>query len=244
MPPVTLHCLIHLSSPEFQRLHFPAIYDIKYSPPDSPQHYNLGAMMIWATFPYAVWQLSYHFFITVRRREKIAAGRPTSFTWLRKSYGNSWIGRRILSLPESLQEPAFMLTQYSYALATMVPCPLWFWYRWASAAFLLTVFVWSIYNGATFYIDIFGKRFQRELEQLKQDVAKWQTSPEMAMQPDPTPKADAKAGTSPPQTWSQPDVKSEHRGHDSIDQIPMLDGKGQAATGAEGGAADNVRERK
>lgn len=137
-----------------------------------------------------------------------------------------------------------MLTQYSYALATMVPCPLWFWYRWASAAFLLTVFVWSIYNGATFYIDIFGKRFQRELEQLKQDVAKWQTSPEMAMQPDPTPKADAKAGTSPPQTWSQPDVKSEHRGHDSIDQIPMLDGKGQAATGAEGGAADNVRERK
>jgi hypothetical protein len=243
MPPVTLHCLIHLSSPEFQRQHFPAIYDIKYSPPDSPQHYNLGAMMIWATFPYAVWQLSYHFFITVRRREKIAAGRPTSFTWMRKSYGNSWIGRSILSLPESLQEPAFMLTQYSYVLATMVPCPLWFWYRWASAGFLLTVFVWSIYNGATFYIDIFGKRFQRELEQLKQDVAKWQTSPDMAMQPDPTPKADAKAGTSSP-TWDQPDAKSEPRSHDSIDHIPMLDGKGKAATGAEGGAAVNVRERK
>jgi len=243
MPPVTLHCLIHLSSPEFQRQHFPAIYDIKYSPPDSPQHYNLGAMMIWATFPYAVWQLSYHFFITVRRREKIAAGRPTSFTWLRKSYGNSWIGRSILSLPESLQEPAFMLTQYSYALATMVPCPLWFWYRWASAGFLLTVFVWSIYNGATFYIDVFGKRFQRELEQLKQDVAKWQTSPEMAMQPDPTPKADVKAGTSPP-SWKRSEAESEHRSHDSIDQIPMLDVKGQGATGAEGGAVDNVRERK
>jgi hypothetical protein len=32
-----------------------------------------------------VWQLMYHFLITVRRRDKIAAGRPTSFTWLRKS---------------------------------------------------------------------------------------------------------------------------------------------------------------
>lgn len=136
-----------------------------------------------------------------------------------------------------------MLTQYSYALATMVPCPLWFWYRWASAGFLLTVFVWSIYNGATFYIDVFGKRFQRELEQLKQDVAKWQTSPEMAMQPDPTPKADVKAGTSPP-SWKRSEAESEHRSHDSIDQIPMLDVKGQGATGAEGGAVDNVRERK
>ena len=40
------------------------------------------------------------------------------------------------------------------------------------------VFGWSIYNGATFYIDVFGKRFQNELEQVKRDVAKWQGTPE------------------------------------------------------------------
>jgi len=62
----------------------------------------------------------------------------------------------------------------------MVPAPLWFWYRWASAGFLFTVFVWSIYNGAVYYIDVFGKRFQKELEKLKQDVAKWQMSPDIA----------------------------------------------------------------
>ena len=245
MPPVTLHCLVHLTPATVQKERFPAIYDVKYSPPESPQHYNLGAMMGWASVPYAVWQLSYHFFITVRRREKIAAGRPTSFTWLRKSYANTWIGRIVLSLPESLHEPAFMLTQYAYALATMIPCPLWFWYRWASAGFLLTVFIWSVYNGATFYIDIFGKRFQKELEQLKQDVAKWQTSPEAAMSPVQTPKAEPKSGTSPRQESS----KNEHKRHSSIDQIPMLDaGKSQAqqsATGAEGGRVpDGVRERK
>jgi Protein of unknown function (DUF2838) len=177
MPPVTLHTLVHLTPPEILKTRFPAIYTIKFSAPNSPEHYTLWAMLLWATVPYAIWQLSYHIFITVRRREKIAAGRPTSFTWLRKSYARTWIGRIVLNLPDWLQEPAFMLIQYSYACLTMIPCPLWFWYRWASAAFLLIVFGWSIYNGATYYIDVFGKRFQSELEALKRDVAKWQNSP-------------------------------------------------------------------
>lgn len=157
---------------------FPAIYNIKYSAPGSPEHYSLGAMMIWSSVPYAVWQLSYHCLITMRRREKIAAGRPTSFTWLRKSYAKTWIGKLVLSLPDRLQEAAFMFIQYSYAILTITPCPLWFWYRWASSAFLIVIFCWSIYNGATYYIDVYGKRFENELEQLKRDVSKWQSSPE------------------------------------------------------------------
>lgn len=73
-----------------------------------------------------------------------------------------------------------MLIQYGYALLTMVPCPLWFWSRWASGLFLATVFAWSVWNGATFYIDVFGNRFQKELEALKKDVAKWQSAAELA----------------------------------------------------------------
>ncbi|KAI9823898.1 MAG: hypothetical protein M1832_002216 [Thelocarpon impressellum] len=179
MPPVALHCLVHLIPQELQRERFPAIYTIRHSLPTSKEHYTLWAMMLWATVPYAVWQLSYHFMITVRRREKIAAGRPTSFTWLRRSYSKTWIGRGVLALPDVLQEPAFMLIQYSYAVITMLPCPIWFWNRYLSAGFLFVVFGWSVYNGATFYIDVFGKRFQTELEQLKKDVARWQTSPGM-----------------------------------------------------------------
>jgi hypothetical protein len=136
-------------------------------------------MMFWASWPYAVWQLSYHFLISVRRRDKIAAGRPTSFTWLRRSFANVWLGKIVLSLPESLQEPTYMGIQYLYALGTMIPCPLWFWYRWASGTFLGAVFAWSVWNGATYYIDVFGTRFQKELEELKKDVAKWQSSPDL-----------------------------------------------------------------
>src|ERR1700712_4596381 len=112
MPCVTLHCLVHLLSPEYQEEYYPAIYDIRFSSPDSPQHYGLLQMVIWATVPYAVWQLSYHFLITVRRRDKIAAGRPTSFTWLRKSYAKTWIGKIWLSLPGSFQKPHTFLIKY------------------------------------------------------------------------------------------------------------------------------------
>ncbi len=246
MPPVTLHCIVHLTSSDVQRSRFPGVYAIKYSSVDSSIHYSLLAMMLWSSIPYAIWQLSYHFLITVRRREKIAAGRPTSFTWLRKSYAKSWIGRLILGLPNQLQEPAFMLTQYLYALGSMLPCPLWFWYRWPSAIFLLSLFSWSIYNGATYYIDVFGTRFQKELEQLKKDVAKWQASPDVFSSPLMTPKAEAGSPTTPhPIDQTETSKEGVHkRSSNSIDKIPLLDHLSQGSTGTSGADVEGVRERK
>ncbi|KAK3066421.1 hypothetical protein LTR53_017239, partial [Teratosphaeriaceae sp. CCFEE 6253] len=156
-----------------------AIHTIRYSPASAPEHYSLSSMIIWATLPYAVWQLSYHFLITGRKRPQIAAGRPTSFTWLRRSYKGNFLGKFVLSCPETLQEPIFMGIQYGYALVTMLPCPLWFWSRWASAGFLMAVFTWASWNGATYYIDVFGKRMEKELEHLRKEVARMAKSPEM-----------------------------------------------------------------
>lgn len=245
MPPVTLHCLVHLTPPEIQLARFPGIYAIAQSSPESAVHYSLLGMMTWSSVPYAVWQLSYHFFITIRRREKIAAGRPTSFTWLRRSYAKTWIGRLILGLPEQLHEPAFMLTQYLYALGSMLPCPIWFWYRWPSALFLLSLFVWSIYNGATYYIDVFGTRFQKELEQMKKDVAKWQTSPDAFSSPLMTPKAeDGSVTPQQRQITDSANGKSGHKRSESIDQIPMLDAQHEGSSETEKVTDEGIRERK
>jgi hypothetical protein len=214
-------------------------------------------MLAWSTIPYAFWQLSYYFFITVRRREKIAAGRPTSFTWLRKSYSKVWIGKIVLSLPNALQEPAFMLIQYSYAVLTMLPCPLWFYSRWASAIFLLTVFTWSVYNGSTYYIDVFGKRFQKEMEAMKAEVAKWQHSTEGSINsPLLAPQAGGPEGLGIDEKQlgqmvgaSILDDGASSVGS-SIENIPLLNEERVAsATGAEvedgdGGARDIARERK
>lgn len=259
MPCVTLHCLVHLIPPEYQATRYPAIYKIITSDPFSPQHYTLWQMMFWASWPYAVWQLSYHVFISVRRAEKIAAGRPTSFTWLRKSFAKTYIGKFVLSLPESMQEGAYMLIQYGYALLTMIPCPIWFWYRWASATFLMILFGWSVWNGATFYIDVFGMRFSKELEQLKKDVAKWQSTPDLQgrtalLSPDqeqPNPLASPRAGNSISalQKTSMGEANENIAGGDtslqrngSIDKIPPLEGKG---TGADTASDESgLKERK
>lgn len=248
MPCATLHCVVHLCNPEHQRERFPAVYAIKHSPPGSPTAYaNLVSMLTWSTIPYAVWQLSYYFFITVRRREKIAAGRPTSFTWLRKSYSKAWIGRLVLSLPESLQETAFMLIQYCYAVATMLPCPLWFYSRWASATFLMVVFIWSIHNGSTYYIDVFGKRFQKELEAMKAEVAKWNVQDGM-ISPIITPLAEQSPSGSMLDKERGEAANAEALGN--VDSIPLLNEERNAghasSSGAniDGGVRDVARERK
>jgi hypothetical protein len=254
MPCATLHCVVHLLSPEFQEKRFPAIWTIKTSPPGSPTAYaNVLSMLAWSTIPYAFWQLTYYFFITVRRREKIAAGRPTSFTWLRKSYSKVWIGKFVLGLPTPLQEPAFMMIQYVYAVLTMLPCPIWFYSRWGSSAFLMIVFAWSVYNGSTYYIDVFGKRFQKELEAMKAEVAKWQSSPEaMLSSPLMTPYPGS-VGTNDEtkrlgEHMAARILEDNISSNSSVDNIPLLDERPieVQATGVqlEDGARDVARERR
>lgn len=176
--------------------------------------------------------------ITIRRREKIAAGRPTSFTWLRKSYAKNFLGRLVLSLPDILQEPAFMGIQYAYALLTMLPCPLWFWYRWASSAFLMAVFTWATYNGATYYIDVFGKRMEKELLALKKEVQRWQGTPEG--------KTIVDDGKSPVMNSVLDGDKLSHKRSTSVDNIPLLDEKKEGSTAIEDGMeqnAEGIRKR-
>lgn len=245
MPCVALHCIVHLISPELRAVRFPAPHIILTSAPSSPEHYSAKSMALWSTLPYLVWQIAYHLLITVRRRDAIAAGRPTSFTWLRKSYSKTIIGKAVIALPDSLQEPAFMLIQYLYALATMLPCPIWFWYRWASAGFLMAVFMWSVYNGATYYIDVFGTRFQKELEAMRKEVQKWQNTPEFHGD-----NGTIGVPAEPIGGKKDNDDKYVNVGESAnsvgvpTDKIPRLtDDKGMA-TALDGGVTDVVKERK
>jgi len=157
-----------------------------------------------------------------------------------------------------------MLIQYSYAVLTMLPCPIWFMSRYASAAFLTIVFTWSVYNGATYYIDVFGTRFQKELEALRAEVKHWQNTPVMSghsppMMPNPEgppPSELHLANTNDPMSDENLENVSKHENNvigESIkasgpsDRIPLLGAELSAqaeASGVDGGARDVARERK
>jgi hypothetical protein len=231
MPCVTLHCIVHLIPPSLQSTRFPAIYRIKTAEWGSPYHYSPIEMILWCSIPYAVWQMSYYLLITVRRADQIAAGRPTSFVWLKRSYKGTFLGRFVNSLPSWMQEFAFMGIQYGYAMLTTLPCALWFWYRWASAAFLISMFAWSVYSGATYYIEFFGRRFEKELDQLKKDVAKWQATPDGMKTPLMSPelesrdlKMTADGAAAHRRTRSTASEGTEGGGGaKTLDKIPLLD---------------------
>ncbi|KAG1857258.1 hypothetical protein C8R48DRAFT_607482 [Suillus tomentosus] len=121
---------------------------------------------------YICWQLMYWKFVLVDRRSKIASGqRTTSFSFLLNDK-RSAIGRALSTVPPKYRESSFMAGQLVYSLLTELPAvfllydsPMW------SGAFLLFIFSVSVWNGGGFYIEVFGRKFERELEALRKELA-------------------------------------------------------------------------
>ncbi|KAF9057780.1 hypothetical protein BJ165DRAFT_1538984 [Panaeolus papilionaceus] len=121
---------------------------------------------------YALWQLFYWKFLLVDRRAKIESGqRTTSFSWLLNDKRGA-IGRALGAVPPAYREASFMGGQFIYAILTEIPA-VFLLYRsstW-SAIFLLVIFGVSVWNGGGFYIEVFGRKFERELEALRKELA-------------------------------------------------------------------------
>ncbi|GEQ72576.1 hypothetical protein JCM33374_g6263 [Metschnikowia sp. JCM 33374] len=168
MPPLTMFVLVHETPKEYIAIRYPAVAQV--------HNWNFVNGILVTSIYYTIWQVSYHYFITVRRREQIANGRVTSFTYLKKSQSKSPLGKFVNSLPYSwMQVAAFTLIQFFYQIFTMLPCPIWFRYKHACGAFVCFIFSWSAYNGATYYIEVFGKRFEKEVKQLRVEINELQS---------------------------------------------------------------------
>lgn len=167
MPPITMFVLVHQTPKDYIQERYPAIADV--------ENWNFVNGIIWTSIYYTVWQVGYHYFITVRRKEQIAKGRMTSFTYLKEKNRKSFLGRIVNRQPYAwMQIAVFTLIQFGYQILTMIPCPIWFRYKHACATFVSFIFFWSAYNGATYYIEVFGKRFEKELKRLKAELAELQ----------------------------------------------------------------------
>lgn len=119
---------------------------------------------------YLIWQLVYYELIVIRKKSKIETGeRINSYSTMSKGKGP--VANLLGKAPPKRREPAFMLLQFVYTIITTLPAPLLLYpNRTASAVFFAGIFVISVWNGASYYVEVFGRRFEKELLQLRSEL--------------------------------------------------------------------------
>ncbi|KAH3674831.1 hypothetical protein WICMUC_003034 [Wickerhamomyces mucosus] len=177
MPPVVMYVITHQLPHDFKSRRFPAAVELIT--------WNFFSGIIWTSFYYLIWQAAYHYFITIRKAQKIKEGRVTSFEWLRKSFSNKWIGKFVNGLPGPFPVIAFTLIQYGYQLLTMSICPLFFAYKQLASLFITFIFLVATYNGATYYVDYYGRRLEKEVARLQKEISELQSADDHDIYEDP-----------------------------------------------------------
>ncbi|KAI0370166.1 hypothetical protein BV20DRAFT_966770 [Pilatotrama ljubarskyi] len=161
-PPLVFSVIRHYYPGAHKR--FPALRDVPHLQP-------FTALLL-SGIIYLIWQLLYWKFVLIDRRAKVQSGqRMTSFTYLLNDKRGA-IGRALARVPPQYREVAFMFGQLVYSVITELPAVFLlydsaFW----SSAYVLFLFGVSVWNGGGFYIEVFGRKFERELEALRRELA-------------------------------------------------------------------------
>lgn len=131
-----------------------------------------GQSLFLNTIIYLIWQTLYWKFVLVNKRKKIQSGqRTTSFSFLLNEQ-RGVIGKMLGGMPPQHREVYFMFGQLIYSILTSLPAVFLLYTspKW-SGAFLLFIFSVSVWNGGGYYIEVFGRKFERELESLRKELA-------------------------------------------------------------------------
>lgn len=133
--------------------------------------YRWYTMILTSAVPYIAWQAAYYKFISIDRRSKIESGqRQNSFHYMLNDKRGP-IGKLLQGITPGHRELWFIFAQFIYSCIFMLPPAAWFIHSpLASAAFLIIIFTVSAWNGATFYVEVFGRKFERELERLRKEM--------------------------------------------------------------------------
>lgn len=144
-PTLTLFVIYYIIDDQFKLKRFPGA--IKST--------NFKIIFLHTSLHYLIWQSLYHYFITMRKKNKIESGqRVTSFTYLINHQFKNW---PVTKLKSPWPMIIFIIAQYLYQLFTMSLCIIWLNNEIAATLFLVIIFGIASYNGAIYYIDIYKK---------------------------------------------------------------------------------------
>ncbi|GAA5880397.1 hypothetical protein JCM16303_003927 [Sporobolomyces ruberrimus] len=175
-PPFVFTVIRHYYPKEEALRRYPAMREL-------PHLDSWNAMFI-SMAVYAFWQIVYYHFVIQLRANKIKEGRATSFTFMVNDK-KRLIGKIAAKVPEGYREAAFMGGQAIYTIVTLLP-PVLVLYdsKFWSDVYLLFLFAVSVWNGASFYMEVFSRRFEKELLALRKEfdqqqalLARYSTNP-------------------------------------------------------------------
>ncbi|PWN48473.1 hypothetical protein IE53DRAFT_389331 [Violaceomyces palustris] len=161
-PPFVFTTLLHFTPRKVSLETFPALNGLERLDGLTAFWFNVSI--------YLVWQFLYYEFIAIRKKEKILTGqRINSYSTMSKGKGP--VANLLGKAPPRSREPAFMLLQFIYTIITTLPAPLiLFPSSKASAIFFFGIFTISVWNGASYYVEVFGRRFEKELMELRREM--------------------------------------------------------------------------
>ncbi|WWD09853.1 hypothetical protein V865_007981 [Kwoniella europaea PYCC6329] len=160
-PPIVLSVIRHNYPNAEER--YPGLKDV--------DNYKWYTMILLSGVPYILWQATYYKFISLDRKSKIESGqRQNSFQYLLNDKRGP-IGKALRGIRPEHRELWFIFCQLIYSIVFMIPpATLFIHSSTASSAFLIIIFAVSAWNGASFYVEVFGRKFERELEKLRKEM--------------------------------------------------------------------------
>ncbi|KDN45756.1 hypothetical protein K437DRAFT_294491 [Tilletiaria anomala UBC 951] len=151
----------HFIPPDIAYKQYPALAQMVHLNSFRTFFFNVGVYIVWQSLYYVV---------MVPRRFKIESGeRTNSYSTL--SQGKGAVANLLSKAKPQRREPAFMLLQFVYTIITTLPAPLLFYRsKTASAVLVLFVLLMSVINGASYYVEVWGRRFEKELIALRKEL--------------------------------------------------------------------------
>jgi len=120
--------------------------------------------------PYLFWQLLYFIKVQIFDRHKFKTNKQytTSFLWLSTNDKNSLVYKCISIFGEKYLMYMFGVFQFVYTFMTMLAVKIFYDFFWAHTLFLITIAMISAWNGSTFYIEVFSKKYQSSMIEMEQ----------------------------------------------------------------------------
>jgi hypothetical protein len=138
---------------------------------------------LFATFGYVVWQILYLVKTEFLDKEKLDTNPnlETSLRWLSRDVKNQFAMKvlrflKVLGIFTSTEnydsktlktKLVFVFSQFLYTVITFLPTFVFYYSSVAHLLYIFTIFTTSTFNGASFYIEIFSKRYQIKIQEIE-----------------------------------------------------------------------------